>query len=185
MKASLRLTVQIIAVVIVLFLAIPIFLPDNVTIKSSTEINAPVHVVFLQVNTLKKRKAWSPFENDSTMKNTYSGPVKGVGAQRTWVSERLGKGHMAITNCIPDRLIETKLDFGTPGTVEGHWTFADNNGHTTVQWQLHILKLNYPLGRWVGTVLKKMMKPVLEKGLNHLKAVAEEQGKNGMHTQKK
>ncbi len=175
MKASLRLTLQITAVVIFLFLIVPVFMPHDVTIKSSTEINAPVEIVFNKVNTLKKRKEWSPFEDDSTMVDNYSGPTKGVGARRSWTSERLGNGHMMIINCIPNRLIETKLDFGTPGTAKGRWVFAEKQGKTKVEWQLHILNLKYPFGKWLGLVMNKLMKPVLAKGLHQLKNEVEKQ----------
>jgi len=171
MKASLRLTLLIIGAIIILVMAIPVFLPGDVTVEATTEIKASPETTFNEVNVLRNWKKWSPFEDDSTMIDKYSGPDKGVGAKRTWTSRHLGNGNMVITKSVPWQLIETKLDFGAPGAAEGRWTFSDKHGKTLVKWQLHILRLQYPFGKWLGLIMDKTMKPVLEKGLNNLKII--------------
>ena len=80
-----------------------------------------------------------------------------------------------ITKSEPDSLIETKMDFGAPGAAEGRWIFRNEQGKTRVRWQLQIQRLQYPFGRWLGLLLKKMMTPVLKDGLSKLKSVAEKQ----------
>ncbi len=175
MKASLRLTILIIAGIIILLLVIPVFLPDDVTIEASTEIKASPKVVYNEVNVLRNWKKWSPFETDSTMANKYEGPAAGIGAKRSWTSKHNGNGNIMITRSEPYHLIETKMNFGAPGAAEGRWTFSNEQGKTQVRWQLHIQKLQYPFGRWLGLLLKKMMMPVLEDGLSKLKSVTEKQ----------
>ncbi len=175
MKASLRLTLIIIAVISFFFLVIAVFLPGDITVEASTEITASPEVVFNEVNVLKNWEYWSPFEDDSTMINNYEGPDSGVGAKRIWTSKHMGSGNMIITRSIPYRFIDTKLIFGAPGTAEGRWTFTGKQGKTQVRWQLHILKLRYPFGKWLGLIMNKMMKPVLKKGLRNLKITAEKQ----------
>ncbi len=156
-------------------MAVPVFLPGDVTVEATTEIKASPETVFNEVNTLRNWKSWSPFEDDSTMTDKYAGPVEGVGAKRTWTSQHMGNGNMVITKSIPGQLIGTKLDFGAPGAAEGRWTFTDDHGKTRVKWQLHILKLQYPFGKWLGLIMNKMTTPVLEKGLNNLKMIIEKQ----------
>ncbi len=173
MKASLRLTLIIIGAIIFIIMVIPVFLPDEATVEDTTEIKASPEIVFNEVNTLRNWKSWSPFEDDSTMIDKYSGPDKGVGAKRTWTSRHLGNGNMVITKSVPGQLIETKLDFGAPGAAEGRWTFTSKHGETQVEWQLHILRLQYPFGKWLGLIMNKMMTPVLEKGLHDLKTKIE------------
>ncbi len=175
MKASLRLTLLIITSIIVIFMVIPVFLTGNITVEASTEIKAPPKVVYNEVNVLRNWKRWSPFETDSTMVNKYEGPAAGTGARRSWTSKHNGNGKIMITKSEPDSLIETKMDFGAPGVAEGRWTFSNEQGKTRVRWQLQIQKLQYPFGRWLGLLLKKMMTPVLENGLSKLKSIAEKQ----------
>ncbi len=175
MKASLRLTLLIISAIIIFIMVIPIFLPGDVTVEVTTGIKASPETVFNEVNVLRNWKSWSPFEEDSTMVDKYSGADKGVGARRTWTSRHMGNGNMVITKSVPWRLIETKLDFGTPGAAEGTWTFTNKHGNTQVKWQLHILRLQYPFGKWLGLIMDKMTTPVLEKGLNNLKIIIEKQ----------
>jgi len=175
MKASLRLTLLIIVAIVLIFMAIPVFLPGDVTVEVTTEIKASPETVFNEVNVLKNWKSWSPFEADSTMINKYSGPDKGVGASRIWTSRHMGNGNMVITKSVPWQLIETKQDFGAPGGAEGRWTFTNKDGKTEVKWQLHILRLQYPFGKWLGLIMNKMTTPVLEKGLNNLKIITEKQ----------
>jgi len=175
MKASLRLTLLIIGAIILIFMIIPVFLPGDVTVEATTEIEASPEIVFNEVNVLRNWKAWSPFEDDSTMIDKYDGPDKGVGARRTWTSRHMGNGSIIITKSVPWQLIKTKLDFGAPGAAEGRWTFTSEHGETQVKWQLHILRLQYPFGKWLGLTLTKMMTPVLEKGLNSLKIITEKQ----------
>lgn len=184
MKASIRLTLIIIGAIILLVMAVPVFLPGDVTVEATTEIKASPETVFNQVNMLRNWKEWSPFEDDSTMIDKYSGPDKGVGAKRKWTSRHLGNGNMAIAKSVPWRLIETKLDYGAPGAAEGRWTFSDKHGKTLVKWQLHILRLQYPFGKWLGLVMDKMMTPVLEKGLYNLKTKIEKQ-ETGSHSKKR
>jgi len=175
MKASLRLTLLIITSIIVIFMVIPVFLTGNITVEASTEIKASPEVVYNEVNVLRNWKKWSPFETDSTMVNKYEGQAAGTGARRSWTSKHNGNGKIMITKSEPDSLIETKMDFGAPGAAAGRWTFSDKQGKTLVRWQLQIQRLQYPFGRWMGLLLKKMMTPVLENGLSKLKSIAEKQ----------
>lgn len=175
MKASIRLTLLIIGSIILIIMVVPVFLPGDITVEATTEIKASPETVFNEVNVLRNWKAWSPFEDDSTMVDKYSGQDKGVGAKRTWTSRHMGNGNMVITKSVPGRLIETKLDYGAPGAAEGRWTFTNEQGKTQVKWQLHILRLQYPFGKWLGLIMNKMMTPVLEKGLNNLKTKMEKQ----------
>jgi len=174
MKASLRLTIQIIVVVFALFFLIPVFFPSEYTITVNQTINAPIALVFNQVNNLRNRKSWSPFEQDPTLKSRFEGPVAGTGAKRFWTGKKSGKGSMEIVRSVPNTSIDTEMNFGTPGTTKSHWTFEKEDGRTLVTWQLHIDGLQYPLGKWLGLFLKKSIKQILSSGLDALKIVSEE-----------
>lgn len=183
MKSSLRLTLQVIVVVFALFFLVPVFLPSGYTITVKENINAPVSLVFNQVNNLRNRKAWSPFEQDPTLKNHFEGPAAGAGAKRIWTGMKSGKGSMEIVHSVPYKSIDTETDFGTPGTTKSHWVFQQEGNLTKVTWQMHIGGLQYPFGKWLGLFLKKSIKQILSTGLDALKIVSEE--KAGKQTQDK
>ncbi len=182
MKASLRLTLQIIFVVFILFFLIPLFLPSTYTITADRIINAPDSVVFNLVNNLRTRKQWSPFMQDFTMKNTFSGPAEGVGAKRSWHSKKSGSGNIEIVQSVPYKVIKTNMDFGAPGTATGYWTFKPYEEGTKVSWQLHFSGLQYPFGKWLGLFLKKSIRQILESGLDALKIVAEDDSARNKET---
>jgi ribosome-associated toxin RatA of RatAB toxin-antitoxin module len=174
MKSSLRLTVQSVIVIFALFFIIPLFIPSSFTITVSRDIHAPASRVFGLVNNLRNRKAWSPFEQDSTLKIRYQGPAAGTGAQSFRSSKKSGKGSIKIIRSVTDKTIDTRLNFDTPETITGHWKFTSpKNGYTRVTWQLTIKGLHYPLGRWLGLFLKKSVRQILSEGLDALKIISE------------
>lgn len=173
MKA-LKVLGVIILVLIALFLIIPLFLADNVTISSEKVIDAKPSTVFQQVNMLKNWKNWSPFEDDSNMVDTYEGPEAGLGAKRIWTGEMAGDGSLIIVKSEPYSLIQNKLTFGTDdsGGV-GTWKFEETEEGVKVNWSIQITDLKYPVERWYGLMSKSMMTPLMEQGLSTLKEVAE------------
>ncbi len=173
MKA-LRVLGVIILILIAIFLVIPFFLTDNVMITSEKVIDASPSTVFRQVNMLKNWKNWSPFEVDTTMVDTYEGPEAGVGAKRIWSGEKVGEGSLTIVESKPYSLIKTKLVFGPDeGGATGTWSFKEAEEGVDVQWTIHITDLSYPFERWYGLMSKSVMLPLMEKGLDSLKKVAE------------
>ena len=175
MKAPLRLTLKIILVVFAFFFLIPLFLPSAYTITADKEINAPDSVVFNLVNNLRNRKKWSPFMQDATLKNTFSGPEEGSGAKRSWKSKKSGTGSIEIVQSVPNKSIKTNMSFGTPGTATGYWSFAPAERGTKVTWKLHFSGLRYPFGKWLGLFLRKSIHQILETGLDELQYVSEEE----------
>jgi len=170
---ALKLTLFLIMVIMGLFLLIPVFLPNHVDVKSSIEIHAKQEAVFQQVNVIKNRKKWSPFESDTTLIDTYQGPAEGVGARYTWKGLNQDKGSISILKSQESSYIKTELDFGTQGNSYGEWHFKQIGDNTLVKWGLHLQGLHYPFGRWLGLLMPKMMKAEANKGLKRLKEIAE------------
>ncbi len=148
--------------------------PDNITISSNITINAPASKIFRNVIVLKKWKLWSPFEHDSTMTDSFSGPDSGVGASRSWQGKIIGKGKMTIVEAEPYTHIKNHLDFGPKGDATGNWSFIPvDSAKTKVIWSTHIGGLTFPFERLLGKVLEPMMKPMFDKGLEDLKTYLE------------
>jgi effector-binding domain-containing protein len=164
---------MIILLIAVIVIVVPYFLSNSASTTASIEINAKPQVVFRQVNNYKNWKSWSPFEEDKTMVDTYSGPEQGVGAARSWVGEETGTGSMTIIESDPYLYIRNNIVFGPEGSggVDS-WNFGAKDEGTKVSWTIHILNLGY-FQRWFGLMINFTLKPIMEKGLSNLKKYAE------------
>ncbi len=171
---SLKVFFFILTGIIAVVLIIAAFIPDNITITTETTIYAKPEKVFNNVVSLKKWKNWSPFEHDSTMVDSFSGPDAGVGATRQWDGKIIGKGKMSVVEAKEFSLIKNKLEYSTKGSATGTWHFSSINAtQTRVIWSTHITGLKYPFERLMGLAVKPMMKPMFEDGLADLKEYTE------------
>jgi len=173
MKA-LKITVIVLLSTIAVVLIIAFFLPKEVTITQSEFIEAKPAVVFRQVNNMQNYAQWSPFDDDSTMVNTYNGPEMGVGSIRVWDGEKVGKGSIEIIESVPYSKIVNQVRFDPSGQAEETWLFEPGNDGVNVSWTLRVYDLNYPMGRLFGFFIDEMMEPMQKKGLKNLKKLCEE-----------
>ena len=172
MKA-LKIIGIILLVLIALFLVIAIFLPSKATMESSIVINKPASLIYKQVNNFKNWEPWSPFQAaDPEMVNTYEGPEQGIDATMRWTSIKNGNGYMTIIESVPYERVVSTLDFGMPGTTN-IFLLKENQGATKVTWVVNIENLAYPMGRYIGMMIKSSMPAIFDQGLAKLKEVTE------------
>jgi len=159
---------------ILLVLVVAALVPDNITITTNITIYAKPEKIYNNVASLKKWKHWSPFEHDSTMVDSFSGPTSGVGATRTWKGKVIGTGKMTVEEATPYSRLTNQLDFNGKGNATGTWTFTPiDTTNTRVTWSTHIGGFKYPFERLIGTILDRMMMPMFEQGLKDLKTYVE------------
>lgn len=164
---------RIILVIVIIALVVPYFLPDSASTSDELQINATPQVIFRQVNNYNNWKAWSPFEADPTMVDTFSGPEQGVGATRAWVGDDAGTGSMTILESDSYKYISNNLEFGPDGGGGvGAWNFNVTEEGTMVVWSIRITKLGY-FKRWFGLLMNFTIKPMMTEGLNSLKELTE------------
>jgi effector-binding domain-containing protein len=174
MKA-LRIIGIIILVLIVVFLVVAFFLPSKVNMEETITINKPASVIFKQVNNFHNWDAWSPFQaNDTAMQITYEGPEQGVDSKMSWTSKTSGNGNMLIIESVPYVQVTASLDFGIKGATNS-FSLKEQEGGTKVTWVVNIPRLGYPMERYAGILMPKMMAPVFKQGLEKLKEVSEAQ----------
>jgi effector-binding domain-containing protein len=174
MKA-LKIIGIIILVLIVLFLVVALFLPSKVNMEESITIKKQASVIYKQVNNFHNWDAWSPFQaNDTAMVITYEGPEQGVDAKMSWTSKTSGNGNMVIIESVPYVQVTASLDFGIKGATNSFSLHEEEDG-TKVTWGVNIPKLGYPMERYAGALMPKMMAPVFKQGLDKLKEVCEAQ----------
>ena len=168
--------VGIFVALVVVFVGGAYFLPREVTVARSIEIEAGAEQVFPHVNSLKATQGWSPWlERDANVELTYSGPDEGVGAKLVWASEhpQVGNGSQEIVSSVAGEKVETALDFGEMGTAKAAFILSGAGTGTEVTWTLVSDMGNNPIGRWMGLMMDTWVGADYEKGLSNLKTLVE------------
>ena len=150
---------------------IAFFLPPTYHVERSTEINQPVEIVFDQVVDLNNYMQWNPWtEKDPNVKNKITGEPTVRGMKWSWDGKKTGKGNLTLVEFKRNEFIRNRLVFEYPNQMEADdlWIFEEINGKTIVRW-VNSGDLNFPIGRWFGLFMDKMMGKDFEKGLENLK----------------
>ncbi|HEY3899429.1 MAG TPA: SRPBCC family protein [Chthoniobacter sp.] len=167
-----------VVVLLVAFVIIVATRPSQFRVTRRGAIEAPPEVVFPQINNLHNWEAWSPWAKmDSTAKNSYDGPLEGVGSSFAWAGNKSGAGRMTITESKPHELVRFRLEFLKPfkATNVAEFTILPEGGQTVVTWSMS--GTNNFMAKAVGLFMDcdKMCGGFFEKGLADMKAIAESQ----------
>lgn len=159
-----------------IFVAFGMFQDQKVSVSRSIVVDAPMDNVFDQFNDLNKRLVWSPFEaQDTTMVPTLGEITKGVGAGYSWTSQETGDGKLWYKEVVPNQLIETALQFGSPeeDPAQGLIIFTEVQDGVKVTWEVHMDMGNNPIMRIIGRYMDEMVGSSFENGLNAMKEIVE------------
>jgi hypothetical protein len=165
------------AVIVVLFVVVVATRPSDFRVTRTGRISAPADVVFANVNTLRSWEAWSPWAKmDPNAKSTFSGPESGPGASMAWSgNNKVGEGHMTITDIRSNEVIHMKLEFLRPmkATNQTEFLFKADGNQTTVTWSMSG-KNNF-MGKAFGLIVdcEKMVGRDFEKGLANLNSACQ------------
>ncbi len=174
-----KLVIRLIATLVILIgllMAVGMFLPREVTVERSIDINAPAAEIYPQVANLAANQAWSPWADlDPDAQYTYNNIEAGVGAAMSWASEsdQVGNGTMEITEATENEALTVALDFGDMGSGTAFWSFEEADGSTTATWTLIADMGAGPIGRWIGLKMDDWVGADYERGLGNLKALVE------------
>lgn len=158
--------------ILALYLLACIVLPDRFEVSRSIEIDADPTIVFNQVNNFTNWDNWEVWsEMDSTMSYSFGDRTYGVGASRSWTSEKVGNGTMRITNSELLKQIDFDISIDDWNTFEGHFIFEPTEMGVKVTWTDEG-DLDF-LVRGMGPIFDVMMGKDFEKGLSNLKAHCE------------
>jgi hypothetical protein len=170
---TLKIVAIVLVTLVVVFVLVGLWLPKEFKIERTTRVQAPVELVFDQVNDLKNWEKWSPwFSVDPTMAVTYSDKTAGSGSSYSWTGESAGSGTLQITKSLLAQRIETQMDFGEMGTAQGFWDFSYQDRVTSVTWGFEGENSGV-FGGWFTVMMDGMVGPQFEAGLQALKTVAE------------
>ena len=105
------------------------------------------------------------------MNYTYSDRTYGIGASRSWTSEKVGNGNMRISNSELLKQIDFDISIDDWNTFKGHFIFEPTETGVKVTWTDEG-DLDF-LMRGMGPIFDVMMGKDFEKGLSNLKAHCE------------
>lgn len=121
----------IIVGILALLVLVGVFMPSEITIERSKVVNAPIEMVYDQVNNLHNWEKWSAWHKiDTAMGLSYQDGGIGQGASYTWTSKHksVGNGALTITEAKPFEYINTIMDFGEKGTGTANFKFKEVDG---------------------------------------------------------
>ncbi len=171
-------TMKILFVIIVVitagFLVWAIFLPSEVDVDKSIEINAPIELVFNNVNNFRTWDKWSPWK-DTVFQTAFTGDSTGVGSVMIWRSKRIGNGEQKILISDFGKHIQTELKYEGGSAAKSDIYFEQVGEKVKVSWKFKSNQgFSYPLGRFVAYFLQKGMDHNYSLALENLKTYSEQ-----------
>ena len=163
---------------VIALLVIGMFLPREVAVSRSVEINAPAATIFPLVNNPKAMEAWSPWLSiDPNVIVTYGEITEGIGATMTWQSdhEQVGNGTAEITGSVENEKVMTALDFGDMGLADAFFSLDETADKTKIVWGFTADMGAGPVGRWMGLMMDSWVGADYQRGLDNLKELVESQ----------
>src|SRR5207249_4772718 len=113
----------------------------------------------------------SPFEEeDPNIKITIDGPSSGVGAKRSWKSDKVGNGSQTIVASDPAHGMKFDLEIEGFPTFQGEFVYEPVAGGTKVTWTDKGDVGGSPINRWFAKMMDGMMGSTFDKGLADLEA---------------
>lgn len=149
--------------------------PDTFTWARSTVVNARPEHVFPLIADPVTFNTWNPFNEDPSIKGTYSGPARGPGARYTFESKRAGTGYTEIVEEASPRRLAVRLVMTRPMACDNQVTFLVDPvpEGSRVTWSMS--GPNTFFSKVIGQVIdcERMCASQFDKGLASLKRIAE------------
>lgn len=113
--------------------------PNDFNFKRSRTINAPVSLLYNEVNDFKNWPDFSPWiEQEPDANLSYGDVTSGENASYSWNGEILGEGSMTTLSTKEDESISQKINFIKPFEAESNidWFFKPTDSGTVVTWEM-------------------------------------------------
>ncbi|MDA3893191.1 MAG: GyrI-like domain-containing protein [Salinivirgaceae bacterium] len=157
--------------IIAIMLIIGLTQPSEITIERSIEIDAPLEMVYDQVNNLHNWEKWSPWHKiDTAMGLSYGNGGIGKDASYSWTSEHksVGSGMLTIIDSKPFEFINTTMDFGDQGTGTANFKFVETDAGVKVSWDMNSAIGKNPFMRLMGIMIRKSITAAYDRGLEDI-----------------
>lgn len=170
--------IKYLLIVVLVVLGLLSLLPSQFDVAHSIEIEGSQEDVYSYLVNLESWPEWNPWlAIDPETKVTFSGIPGIVGSAIEWDGEKTGKGRLLLVNLQEPEHIDTQLIFHEPRTftANGYLQISPEvHSKTTVTWGFKGT-LRFPIQRFQGIFLERMLNPHLEMGLRNLKNTIESQ----------
>jgi uncharacterized protein YndB with AHSA1/START domain len=166
-----------VVVMVAIVLAIAAMRPNAFQVQRSVIIQAPPGKVYSLIDDFHEWPKWAPQDrDDSSMRRTYSGADRGVGAASQWQGKgSTGEGQMRITESVPLTRVVVQTDFIKPFAAHNVNEFAlEKEGDSTrVTWTMRGTNLYLMKLMSLFTNMERLMGKHFEAGLENLKDCAQ------------
>lgn len=128
----------VLAVAIGVLLLLAARRPDSFSYERSVIIHAPAERIFPLIADPIAFNTWNPFNEEPSIKGTYSGPARGPGARYTFESRKAGTGFTEIIEEHAPRHLVVRLVMTKPMACDNRVDFRlePATGGTRVTWAM-------------------------------------------------
>lgn len=149
------------------------FLPSEVKVSASVEVEARPEIIFPQINELRNWEEWSPWHKNNSTIQTFINGKNGQGASMHVENSLAGNFDVLITHNQPYESIAANFDFGTGSKTSSVWFVEHVKPGTLVNWTFTTKNLTF-WERYFAYFSREKIKTVLNSGLDNLKQNCEE-----------
>jgi len=161
---------------LILLLIISFLLPSEREVEASVKIDAPIEIVFDQVNDLRNWEYWSPWKTlDPSMEMSYSNPPSGKGAFYVWRSNdpKLGSGKLILTEVVPSKKIVVAMDFDKGDDNTATFDFEEKGKYVKVTWSMTHRVGGNPVQKYKLLLQKGELRRLFDLGLSAMRVKCE------------
>jgi hypothetical protein len=164
----LKATIIVLSCVLVLFVVVGFFLPNDFRVESSRVVHAEPERVFAVVSDLRTWPEWTTWshEFDPACRFTFEGAESGAGAVMRWTGdpEKMRTGELKLVDASADRGVAYELVFGeSADATNGSIAFVAEGGGTRVTWTTWGKIGARPLGGWAKVLVDSYFRTELAK----------------------
>lgn len=166
---------KFLGIIVGLFVLVGLFLPNQIDVRRSVVIDAPVAEIHQHLHDLNNWPSWSPWnELDPTIKTTIGDLSSGKGASQSWLGNS-GGGNLKITQSSLEQGVIYDLNFDGDSTVyEAGFSYQQEDGKVLVTWFMTGEMQPIIIGNYFALLMDSLVGDSFVSGLNKLKVVVEE-----------
>lgn len=172
MKALKRI-LFVLGTLLAVLIVVGFIMPSEIRVERSRVIDAPVEMIYDQVNNLRQWEKWSPWHKiDPAMEITYANGGIGENSSYSWTSNHksVGNGKLTIEDAKPFEFINTVMDFGENGSGKATFKFVQHEDGVIVTWDMHSDVGKNPFMRLMGILIKRSINDAYDRGLEDIDA---------------
>jgi len=162
------------AVVIVLFAVVALFLPSKRTVEYKIESNRPISTVYDVLNGFNRFDEWNILRSDSMLKSQVSATASGVGATMSYSSlnRSTGSGTWKLIESVPQEKIKFAIDDSSQGSDKFLTITLDRTGPLNKNVEIsQVYEVDYGwnlFGRFAGMYVERNVGDKIKAGSKRL-----------------